>query len=298
MNSSTQLYEARLNRVVDHIYANLDDTITIENLAEVACLSPYHWHRIYTAMRGETIATTIRRLRLLRAAERLANSAMAIREIAGLAGYSAVEAFGRAFKDAYGSAPAEYRARGSHAAFARAEARGDETAFPVLIEPASALQLVGVAHRGSYMQIDQAFGTLFGALAAQSLLGTGPRMIGLFMDDPDLVPQEALRSIACATAAPGASPAPPLVTTTIAGGAHARLRYKGPYADMRGAYRWLMGVWLPASGREAANAPIFEEYLNNPRDVAPTELLTDIYLPLQPADNEGQPAMPAGFGPP
>ena len=33
-------YQARLDRVVDHIYAHLDDDIRPEGLAEIACLSP------------------------------------------------------------------------------------------------------------------------------------------------------------------------------------------------------------------------------------------------------------------
>lgn len=59
------------------------------------------------------------------------------------------------------------------------------------------------------------------------------------------------------------------------------LRHKVPYADMKAAYQWLYGVWLAQSDREVGDAPVFEEYLNNPRDTAPTELLTDIYLPLR-----------------
>ena len=55
----------------------------------------------------------------------------------------------------------------------------------------------------------------------------------------------------------------------------------GPYADMRAAYQWLYGTWLLQSGREIADAPILEEYLNNPRDTPPTELLTDICLPAR-----------------
>ncbi len=49
---------------------------------------------------------------------------------------------------------------------------------------------------------------------------------------------------------------------------------------MGDAYRWLLGVWLPESGREADDAPMFEVYLNDPRQTPPTELLTDIHLPL------------------
>ena len=50
---------------------------------------------------------------------------------------------------------------------------------------------------------------------------------------------------------------------------------------MKAAYEWLYGEWLVPSGREVGDAPWFEEYLNSPRDTAPTELLTEIYLPLR-----------------
>lgn len=68
---------------------------------------------------------------------------------------------------------------------------------------------------------------------------------------------------------------------TMIGGEYAVLRHKGPYADMRGSYAFLYGTWLPQSGREPADAPCVEEYLNTPRDTAPTELISDIYLPLR-----------------
>ena len=90
-------YQARLDRVVDHIYGHLDEDIRPEGLAEIACLSPYHWHRIYVAMRGETVSATIRRLRLSRAADRLANSDLSTRTIAERAGYSGATPSGAPF---------------------------------------------------------------------------------------------------------------------------------------------------------------------------------------------------------
>ena len=48
-------YNDRLNRVTAYIYDHLDDEIDLNRLAEVACLSPYHWHRVYHALHGETI---------------------------------------------------------------------------------------------------------------------------------------------------------------------------------------------------------------------------------------------------
>jgi AraC family transcriptional regulator len=274
-------YQARLDRVVDHIYAHLDEDMWPEQLAEIACLSPYHWHRIYVAMRGETIGATIHRLRLLRAADRLANSDLSIGMIAERAGYSGADSFARAFREAYGKSPVDYRATGSHAAFKAAAEAEDREGFPVAIETLPATRCASVGHKGPYLQIDQAMGRLFTALAAQQIMAPDQAMRALFYDDPDLTPVEALRSRACSPVADGVLLAPPLEETVLRGGLHARLRYRGPYADMKGAYRWLLGVWLPQSGYEPDDAPIFEAYLNNPQHVAPANLLTDIHLPLK-----------------
>jgi transcriptional regulator GlxA family with amidase domain len=82
MKTTEQSYRSRLERVTAYLHANLESDIGIDELSEVACLSSYHWHRIYTAMSGETVANTLRRLRLQRAADRLANSDMEIAKIA------------------------------------------------------------------------------------------------------------------------------------------------------------------------------------------------------------------------
>lgn len=274
-------YEIRLNRVVDYIYEHLEEDIRFDDLAGIACLSPYHWHRIYAAMRGETITATIRRLRLARSADRLANSEMVLDAIARRAGYGSTDAFGRAFKEAYSKSPTDYRAAGSHAAFKAAVQADDKAGFAVSIETLAPLRCASIAHTGAYMQIDHAMGRLFLALAAQEITAPDQRMLAVFHDDPDLVPVEALRSRACSPVADDVALAPPLEEAVVRGGLYARLRYRGPYADMKGAYRWLLGVWLPHSGHEPDDAPVFEAYLNSPHRVAPTELLTDIHLPLR-----------------
>src|SRR4029077_7172641 len=160
----------RLDRVVDHIYRHLDDEMRPEGLARIAYLPHSHWHRIYVAMRGETIGATIRRLRLQRAADRLANSDLSIGKIAERAGYSGADAFARAFREAYGKTPADYRTTGSHAAFKAATEAEDHEGFPVAIETLPATRCGSVAHKGAYLQIDQAMGRLFTALAAQTIM--------------------------------------------------------------------------------------------------------------------------------
>ncbi|WFE74229.1 GyrI-like domain-containing protein [Roseinatronobacter sp. S2] len=279
--TTRQSYLERLNRVDDYIHAHLDADLSIERLAEVACLSPYHWSRIYAAMRGETVAVRIRRLRLQRAADRLANTDIALDRISELAGYSSTDTFGRAFRDAFGEPPAQYRALGKHAAFKQAISTCDARCFPVSVVTLPDQRCAGVDHIGSYMRIDHAMGRLFTALSKQGTLPEVPSMIGVFFDDPDLGEEAALRSRACMPVGNDVAINTPLAATMLKGGLYAKLNYTGPYAAMRDAYRWLLGTWLPASGYEPGDAPVFEVYLNDPGQVPQSELRTDIHLPLK-----------------
>jgi len=108
-------------------------------------------------------------------------------------------------------------------------------------------------------------------------------MIGVFFANPDRGRGGKPPPLAGGRGGGDIPAEPPLTRYTLAGGDYAVLRHKGPYADMGVAYRWLYGTWLPASGRSIRDAVMFEAYLNNPREVAPNELLTEICLPLQPA---------------
>ena len=61
-------YRDRLDRVLRHVQANLDEPLPTERLADVACLSPFHFHRLFRSLTGETLGEVVRRLRLERAA--------------------------------------------------------------------------------------------------------------------------------------------------------------------------------------------------------------------------------------
>ena len=273
-------YEKRLSRVTDYIYEHLDDEIDLTRLAEVACLSPYHWHRIYRAIHGETITMTVRRLRLHRAASYLANTSMPIAEIATRSGYKSLQSFTRVFSAVFGLPPAQYRKAGSHTVFNSTGPEQSPTAYDVTIRTIPPFTVMTVDHVGSYMDVGKAFDRVAGWLGSRGLLAPDARLVGIYYDDPDAVPEEDLRSRAGVVATGNIDLEPPLQHTDVYGGPYAVLRYKGPYADMRAAYRWLYGDWLAQSGREPADAPIFEEYISNPRDTAPMDLLTDICLPL------------------
>ncbi|MGP1252941.1 MAG: AraC family transcriptional regulator [Kiloniellales bacterium] len=286
LRRSTKLdYAERMTRVVAHIGAHLDAPLDLEQLAGVACFSPYHFHRIYRLVVGETPDQTVRRLRLHRAAVALADGRLSVTEIAGRAGYASPEAFSRAFTSAYGHPPSAYRAQRLSGELPGngpppPGALAQEVAYEVTIKPLPGYRLFGLPHRGDYNSIVTAFEKLFALGAAHGLLMPGTRDFGVYYDDPGSVPEEELRAFAGLAVGPEAVCPDDFEETEIPAGRAACLLYQGPYADLDRAYHFLYGRWLPQSAQEPADYPAFEEYLNDPKSLPPTEWLTEICLPL------------------
>lgn len=277
-------YERRFQRVIDYVHENLERELDLMQLAEIACMSPYHWHRIYQSFYGESLAATVKRLRLQRAAGLLAKTEQSIDLIARACGYPNLQSFTRIFSNVYGMPPAKYRKQGSHTQFSSPPSLRSHTMFTVVIKDTDAMHLLGLPHQGDYMGIGQAFDQLQGIAASRQLFGPNSRSIGIYWDDPSSVEEAQLRSCAClvVSAEQQANQAKaPLQAYDIAATKCAVLQYQGPYSDMHAAYEWLFGVWLPASGFEAADVAVYEEYLNDPRETSPLDLRTDIYLTLR-----------------
>src|SRR5262249_9589306 len=92
-----------------HIQKNLDSPVSLEDLAAIASFSPFHFHRIFRGMVGESVKEHVRRLRLERAAHRLRFTGQPVTEIAFDAGYETPESFTRAFGGMFGEAPTAFR---------------------------------------------------------------------------------------------------------------------------------------------------------------------------------------------
>ena len=276
-------YAMWLERVFRWLADHLDDTLDLARLAEVAAMSPYHFHRTYHAMQGETAAETVRRLRLHRAAVELITGELPVPRVARRAGYGSQEAFTRAFKAAYGVPPARYRASfvPSPTPKGTEDAMDTTTAYHATIRETPALRVAALAHSGDYINIGSTFERLMAMAGGQGLLGPWTRSFGVYYDDPASTPREALRADACLTLPDGKLLSGELQVREIRGGRYAVTLHVGPYAELHFPYTWLYGTWLPKSGEETADAPSIEEYLNDARVVPPSELRTEIWLPLR-----------------
>jgi len=277
-------YGRRIARAMAHLAANLDRTPPLEELAAVAAFSPFHFHRVYRAVAGETPAETQLRARMSRAALALLQTTLPITRIARRAGYGSAAAFTRAFVAAHGVPPGAYRARGGLGALPHtlSPTRQQEIAmFHVTRRDESALRLAAIRHVGAYEAIGGAFDRLLAWAAVRGLDVPEARWIGLFHDDPEAVAAQALRSDAAVTVPPAVAADGEVAILELAPQRVAVLRFRGPYAELPQAYTWFYGTWLPGSGEEPGDTPPMEEYINDPRTTPAPELLTDILIPLR-----------------
>jgi AraC family transcriptional regulator len=297
-------YAVAVERIVLRITSTLDEALELGALAHEAALSPFHFHRVFRGMVGETPLEMHRRLRLERSASQLLTRDAAVTTIAFGAGYETHEAFTRAFRQAYGTSPsafrqgaAESRARGARRPQIELAAPSGvhfspetrhftirfvtgETMIDVTLEEMPELRVATVPHVGPYNRISEAFERL-GALAGPvGLFQPNAMMLAIYYDDPETTPAEQLQSDAGITV-PREMPLPNgVVEKRIHAGRYARTTHVGPYTTLGDAWSRLMGEWLPKSGERVGSGASFEVYRNNPTNAPPEQLRTDLYLPI------------------
>jgi AraC family transcriptional regulator len=290
-------YEQAVQQAIEHIALNLDDALDLESLASTACLSPFHFHRVFRGMVGETPLELIRRLRLERAAWRLIERDQAVTEVAFDAGYETHEAFTRAFRACYSTSPTGFRQRkyprielaascgvhfnagGSVPAFVPRDSGGQT--MEVEIKDMPELRVGTVRHIGPYNQIPNAFGRL-GAIAGPAGLfqQPGAAMIAIYYDDPDSTPQDQLRSDAGVVVPDGAPLPSELGEERLPAGRYARTEHVGPYERLGDTWARFMGEWLPASNHRIGAGPSYEIYRNDPSKTPKHELRTDLFISI------------------
>ncbi|WP_298937186.1 AraC family transcriptional regulator [uncultured Ruegeria sp.] len=273
-------YEDRVLRVLAYIHDNPAGDLSLDTLADVAAMSRFHWHRVFRALTGETCAQSVRRLRLHRAAIWLVQSDKPVAQIAVEVGYPNLKSFARAFSEAYGRSPTAFRKAGQFLPANPHFKTGEYPMHPVTTRTEPARRVVALPHKGAYGEIGKSFEAFSALCESRELWSKVGPVIGLYLDSPDTVPEDQLRSFAGAEYRGDQTPEG-MDDLKIQGGKTAVLTFKGPYSGLHAAYHSLFGNWLPESGEEPADQPCYEIYLNDPRETPPEELLTEICLPLK-----------------
>ncbi len=287
-------YKRRLLRVLVHVQQHLDEPLGINELADIACFSPYHFHRIFKGMVGESVKEYVRRLRLERAASQLKLGSASVIDIALNAGYNSHEAFTRSFRTAFGAAPSRYRsARKLELAATPSGVHYEEPltmrfrtlrkggTMQVEIKQLKPMRVAFMRHTGPYGEVGETWDRFLTFMGKDGYLAGNPMMLGICHDDPEVTPPAKIRYDACLAVDESFQPTGDIGVQSIEGGEYAMTTHTGPYNQLGKTYAEFLGQWLPRSGRELRNAPCFEVYVNDPQGTPADELMTDIYAPLQ-----------------
>ncbi|SHH95562.1 AraC family transcriptional regulator [Marivita hallyeonensis] len=272
-------YEARLRRVVQHIHDNPAADLSLDALADVAAMSRFHWHRVFFAMTGETCAQAVRRIRAHRAAHWLVQTDWPVNVIAARSGHRNAQSFSRSFRAHFGVTPAVFRSAGVPGDFELLQ-KGDLTMAEFEIRSLKETRLAALPHIGAYTEIGAAFQQVAAVFTARGLWSEARGMVGVYHSDPSSVPETDLRSHAGVIVGMDVDMPDALEDVRLPAGPHAVSTYTGPYAGLPAAWDALYGRALPASGRMPSDLPSFEIYLNDPTEVPPEALVTEICVPL------------------
>jgi AraC family transcriptional regulator len=274
-------YEARIARAIAHVEAHPDEPLTLERVAAIACLSPFHFHRVFRALTGESMRSFAERRRLERAIL-LSRRGQSWKVASAACGFASPASFARAFSRVYGVPPSAFdreawwaarpdrtEAEAVSAFFLRPAPPLDPD-FAVTLEQRPAARLAAVRVWGSYLAPEKlvaAYQSLFAWAEEQGLETRGGRIVGASRDDPDLTPLSRCRYDFMIEIPDGLTPPPRFAVAGRDAGLWAVTRVKGDLAAVDRAWSALFKSWLPASGLDLRDAPAEEAYLQLPEDI-------------------------------
>ncbi|WP_240499991.1 AraC family transcriptional regulator [Sphingomonas montana] len=282
-----------MRRVLDHIDRHLDDDLDLDATSGVAAFSKFHFHRQFMATFGLSVHRYVQLARMKRASYRLAyRDAQSITEIAMDAGYDAPDAFARAFRQRVGQSPSSFRKAPDWepwlAAFGPLDnARSKRmqttyTADDVTIREVAPTPVAIMQHRGDPATIGA---TIQRFIAWRKATGLSPKVsptFNIFHADPRTTPPTEYRLDLCVgTDRPIAAHGEHIEAGTIPGGRCAVLRVVGDTDNLEPAALYLYRDWLPASGEEARDFPLYCQRLTFFPEVPEHEAVAIMFLPLK-----------------
>ena len=278
-------YARRITRVLDYIEGHLDEDLSVENLSAVAHFSPFHFHRQFTAYTGITVGRLVQVLRLRRASQQLVfNSGASISDIAYDAGFANAESFSRAFRKETGQSPSAFRKRPAWAPWqvkSLLNIQQEHLNMNVEIIDFPDTRVAALEHRGPE---HLTYNTTKQFIAWRQANGYPPgrgKTFGVHYTDPVTTLPEDYRLDLCLSVDDEVAPNPQgVVNKVIPGGRCACVRHIGSRHNIHSA-EWLYREWLPRSGEELRDFPIFFHYVNVGPGVKEHEMITDVYLPLK-----------------
>ena len=292
------VYIQRINAVIGHVRENLNEDLSLDTLARVAGFSPFHFHRLFKSITGETINEMVIRLRLERAAALLRSTpALSITDAAFACGYKSVSVFSRAFKKQYDlnarqwdrQSPLKNSKNGQVLdGFPRytLENLSDFAArdgFKVHIRSLPAQRLAYIRVYDSYSKfsrVKKAYHRLLEWYVQRGGSLESTTLYGMSQDDPYVTPLRLCRYDWCLSVPASWQAEGEVNIVTFPACQVATIRCLGDIRQEDKAIQYLFRYWLPRSRYQPANLPGMEIYRRQPAELGWETYDIDCAVPI------------------
>lgn len=293
-------YRRRFLTVLHYIDAHLDEPLNGDLLSEVAAFSKFHFHRLFSAWFGMSLTDYVCACRMKRASYRLAfRHEQTLTRIALDSGYQSPEAFGRAFKKHQGQTPSRFRAtpdwntwsvnRQQLQEIRKHMIMNHESCRDIRIVDIPKTRLLVLEHHGDPKKLGDSIRAFIQFRKSHHLSPERNATYNIVYGDPEQVEPEKYRiDLGVATDLPlptvDEENGPHIHERFLPAGRCACLRHVGSDETLRNSVMYLYQRWLPESGDEPADFPLFFQRIRFFPDVPEHEAVTDVFLPLKTAD--------------
>ena len=296
-------YIKRINKALAFIDANLHTELSLEIISKTSFYSPFHLHRIFKAITGETLNAYITRKRIERSAILLLQKReLPIAEIAQLNGFKSDSVFSRTFKKIYGQSPKEFRKynQNNFSKISKIKSKNGKTGYitegylynieqlknwinmnaKTEIKEMPGKDVAYVTHIGE-QGIENAFNQLIKWAAPKGLLnGNESQLCRIFHDSFKITDADKVRMSIGVLLDKAIKPEGEIGITKLKKGKYLTGRFEIEPKDFGKSWESLF-ILMGEKGYKKADGHPYEVYYNNPQEHPEKKCIVDLCIPIE-----------------
>jgi len=275
-------YYYAFNRCLIYINENLSKELTLKEVARVAGISGYHFHRLFTTAIKETPAHYIRRLRLEKTMFDLLMTSKGLNDIADGVGYANRDALTKSFKKHYGYNPILFKKKALEATelldsdeYMRVEPEIKE------IKPFTLLYtriINGCCENSTFLETWKSILSFTGVDGKPQ---NGISYFGIGKDCPIITPRNKMRVFAGISGIENIRPFSVFRVINITGGLYAIFPFRGDYNNIKKLYTYIHQKWVYEADYEIRDMKFYEKYHYAPTENNLKSIELEIYIPVK-----------------
>lgn len=295
---------ARINNAILYIENNLSKKLMLNDIAKEACFSPFHFHRIFSLVVGETVHNFITRKRIEKAASFLVNqNEIPITEISEKLGFTSLSSFSRAFKRFYGISPNDFKelSPNKFSKICKTKSKKGQVLVSfeqyicninnsikwfhmnanVAIKNVEELQIAYISHIGEMDKIGEVFLRLIKWATPKGLMSQDNlRLLTMYHDSPKITSPDNIRSSIAIVLNSKVTVEGEVSLKSINPGKCMVSRFEITPNEFQQAWESSF-VWMSENGYRKGEKDPFEIYYNNAQEHPENKFIVDLCIPIQ-----------------